>query len=115
MTTKEFIRRSDSFHTLDLAAKLFQECHYSWIYKIDISHQNSHCIVYSDSVQFIDNLSLVGDDYVIIECFTLQAFEIQFKFYESFIHRLSSYQLDVLLKSGKVDNLNKYCKCAGTE
>lgn len=110
MTSKEFHRRLSQYGILDFAAKLFiDNCYPDFIYKIDMyfdTHMNTTFQIKPVlNFDYPINLSLLCFDR-----FDRSTFEIQFRYFEGFLNRLSKYQLDVLLSSGMVDNLLKYCK-----
>lgn len=111
MTTKEFKRRIDSFAVLDRAAVYFNSSvNIKSIFKITLVYLNNsvlhdfriHCFVSDHDSDFCQS--------VWFDRFDISDFEIQFRYFEGFLNRLSRCQLDVLMNSGKVDNLLKYCK-----
>lgn len=117
MTAKEFQRRLAAFSVLDHAASLFIENpNIDFIYKMDQYFDTHHItsFLFTPVIRFTQtypiNLSLLS-----FERFDRSAFENQFRYFEGFLNCLSSFQLDFLMRSGKVDNLLKYPKCESSE
>lgn len=110
MTTKEFVRRRDSFSLLDtcpyLVSSLIVRC-----FKITlITRLNESQVVFSEFLDF-DSLNkglLDFADSVYFEFYSFNQFNIDLGFFRSFLSRLSSYQLESLKLSHKCDNLLRY-------
>lgn len=109
MTSKEFFSRSASFSILDKVAALFISV-VPFVYRccaVSRLFPSKYETYISDLTVSIDSFFGPGllFDTIYFEYFSFDSFLIQYRYFKSFVSRLSSVQLDTLRKSGSCSNL----------
>ena len=106
MTTKELLRRLESFSSLDIAARLFIDCEQDsdvpFVFRVVKDGNVSYTLSYF--LDLPDNLV-----YCSVERFSRAVFNTQLRYFKSFFSRASKTQQEYIRKSMLVDNLLKLC------
>lgn len=105
MTTKELLRRLESFSSLDVAASKFSDVNTDFVFRVEVCTINNSKRVYY-TLSYIVTIDDVVN-YLSVSRFTRQLFDIQVKYFKSFYLRCSKSQRDYITKSLLVDNLLK--------
>lgn len=112
MTSKEFVRRCEFYAVFDSASKLFLDFPLiSYVYKYDIYNSGLNSQYYFPSefcLSELDSSLVSGSDLIYIEKFTRTEFVGQFRYFLSFLSRLSERQMSSLVSSGRFNNLLRF-------
>lgn len=108
MTSKEFQRRCNAFAPLDAAAGCFQYSVVKSVLKLVLVYIDG--TIYETYVSHV-NVSDMDLDFctsIWFDRFYRYEFDIQIKFFKSFLQKLSKYQLDIIRADKRFSNLFNY-------
>ena len=110
MTSKEFVRRCNAFASFDAAAGMFFSKCVSSVFRLVIIYRDG-----SKYETYVSTPSLLlstesSDCYnsIWFDRFCRYEFDIQVKFFKSFLQKLSKYQLDIIHADNRFSNLFNY-------
>ena len=111
MTTKEFSRKVEYWSNWLPAFDLFSmSTSYSFIWKFSILEVMSKTSIFYGLSPFFTHAKMLSLDIdtIVIERYTRDIFNLDLKYFKSFLSRLSSFQLEVLKNDSRFSSLVSY-------